>query len=116
MMTTDLITNALNGERGEESIVGIIVVTEYDDGSYYDAAYQPNQYRTAMNKASECIIFSDCDDTLRDVYVVLLVKTVTEDIRAIHLEYTGWMPDMEIMWADDTGHIVWDACYPEWDH
>lgn len=115
MTTDDLISDAMCHKRGEEYLVSIVLIREYDNMDCVTDSYSPDQYGAAMHKACETVVFADCDDGLTDTHLALIVKTA-DGLRTSNLRYAGWMPDMEVMWEDPDGEVVWDACYPEWDH
>ena len=58
-------------------------------------------------KASQFYAWSDCDDT----YYIDEIRCDGKEI-----VYTGWRPNMEFRFKDETGEVVYDAFFPEWDH
>lgn len=64
-------------------------------------------FEQLMRAASKLYAFDDFY-TLEDV-------SIYADGRPI--EYCGWAPGMRMVFKNAiTGKVVWDVCYPEWDH
>ena len=59
-------------------------------------------FRDVANK----ICFDDC-------MPVDVVKIVWHGKR---VWYMGWMPGMVFKFADMYRNVVWEGCFPEWDH
>lgn len=48
---------------------------------------------------------------------IFAVEIVSIKCKGIPCKYIGWQPGMRFIFIDRrNGKIVWDNCYPEWDH
>ena len=61
-----------------------------------------------MYNVSKIHAFDDCE------YEDWQLVVVSADGKL--LRYAGWQPGMRYQWYDENGEVVWDCCYPEWDH
>ena len=32
------------------------------------------------------------------------------------IRYDGWKPNMYMTYSNGAGEIVWEGCFPSWDH
>ena len=55
---------------------------------------------------SKMICFSDCEP--RDVVEIFW--------HGKKVFYRGWKPGMLYQYEDENGELVWEGCFPEWDH
>jgi len=82
-----------------------------DDGSTHEETCVQGYWSgTNENKffreVSYKICFSDCEP--RDV-----VEIVWHGKKVF---YRGWKPGMLYQYEDENGELVWEGCFPEWDH
>ena len=59
-----------------------------------------------FREVSYKICFSDCEP--REV-----VEIVWHGKKVF---YRGWKPGMLYQYEDENGELVWEGCFPEWDH
>lgn len=90
-------------------------VIHFEDGQYmtvsqpmtivYDTEEKINN--KILYEVAKFYAFDDCHNDRIDEIV----------ISGRHVAYSGWMPDMRIQFYDvETGEVVYDRCFPEWDH
>lgn len=69
--------------------------------SYFDS------FEELMHHAASLIAYDD-------IYLIEIDEISAEDYK---IAYTGWRPGMRMVFKTiDTKEVVWDQCYPEWDH
>lgn len=88
-----------------------IITTTYTiviiDGEEKIVAYPYMDIDSFLHDVSCSIAYSDCsgDEVKKIVF------------EGIELEYMGWMPNMRFVFKrTDTGEVVYDNCFPSWDH
>ena len=59
-----------------------------------------------FTEVSKKICFDDCEP-------VDVVEIVWHNKR---VWYMGWMPGMVFKYGDMYRNVVWEGCFPEWDH
>jgi hypothetical protein len=90
-------------------------VIHFEDGQYmtvsqpmtivYDTEEKINN--KILYEVAKFYAFDDCHNDRIDEIV----------ISGRQVAYGGWMPDMRMQFYDvETGEIVYDRCFPEWDH
>lgn len=101
-------------ESKPRSHASYIVLRDPDDGSYTTVCprrmegWTDDDYKNAIVvEAARHYAFNDCGG-LEPVEIV---------VDGHHVEYAGWKPGMRYVFSDcETGEIVFDECFPEWDH
>lgn len=81
---------------------------ETDDGEIdvvhgYSNSVSADKFFTDISK-KEC--FSDCEPV--DVIEIVWHNTP--------VWYMRWKPGMLFQYGDMERHVVWEGCFPEWDH
>ena len=105
------------GSTRPRSHASFAVLRDPDDGSYQTIAppalndtwcrTQHDADMALLSTVARHYAFSDCGGW--DVEEIV--------IDGDHVEYAGWRPGMEFIFTNTrTGEIVFDVCYPEWDH
>lgn len=105
------------GLTRRRSHASFAVLRDPDDGSYQTIAppalndtwcrTQHDADMALLSTVAKHYAFSDCGGWDVDEIV----------IDGDHVEYAGWRPGMEFIFTNTrTGEIVFDVCYPEWDH
>ena len=69
--------------------------------------YYFDTFESLMREACRMYAFDDCEP-----------RQVDEVMANGHrLQYCGWEPGMRMRFIDlETWDVVWEECYPEWDH
>ena len=48
-----------------------------------------------------------------DCYEVKVHEIVALGLKC---HWVGWLPNMEFRYVDSDGDVIYDNCFPEWDH
>lgn len=84
-----------------------IKLVDRETGEVVMKYFEKGDIGALCHKASQFYAWSDCDDTY---YIDEIMCDGKEIV------YTGWRPNMEFRFKDETGEVVYDAFFPEWDH
>ena len=77
------------------------------DGESYTAKFSPSvNYDHFFTNVSRRLCFADCSG---------------ENVKKIIFHgkecfYRGWQPDMVYSFTDNTGSVIWEGEFPEWEH
>ena len=97
-----------------KSYVSAIII-EFEGHTEIKAYDDDVELDRILYDASKIECFSDCSD---------------ENVKAVYwhgkeYKYFGWEPNMRFVWYDpstadpehdEMGEVVFDCCFPEWDH